>query len=82
MQESAQHNQEQLPPRLALVSHALALAVTPQLVSSSSTTTLQLRHTALEQLVAVVETAGGCEWLGGYCDFLQRLHRLGSFPGV
>jgi hypothetical protein len=75
MQESAQHDQEQLPPRLALVSHALALAVTPvpqfvscEFVSSSSTTTMQQQHTALQQLVAAAEIAGGCEWLWAYGD--------------
>jgi hypothetical protein len=82
MQESAKHDQEQLPPRLALVSHALALAVTPapQPDSSSLTTTMQ-QHTALEQLVAAAEIVGGCEWLWGYCNFLQRRHRQGPCPG-
>jgi hypothetical protein len=88
MQDSAQHDQaqEMLPPRLALVSHALALAATParQPVSSSSTTVLgpgsklQLQA-VLARLVAAAEAAeGGCEWLHAYCDFLQRRHRLGS----
>jgi hypothetical protein len=73
MQESAKHDQEQLPPRLALVSHALGLAVTPvpqfiscEFVSSSLTTTMQQQRTALGQLVAAAELVGGCEWLWRY----------------
>jgi hypothetical protein len=83
MQESAQHDQEQLPPKLALVSHALALAATPapQPVGSSSTGGMgaaarQHLQAALARLAA--ESAeGGCEWLQAYCDFLQRRHRVG-----
>jgi hypothetical protein len=86
--DSTQHDQEQemLPPRLALVSHALALAATPahQPVISSSTTVLgagsklQLQA-VLARLVAAAEAAeGGCDCLHGYCDFLQRRHRLVS----
>ena len=83
MQESAQHDQEQLPPKLALVSHALALAATPapQPVGSGSTSAMgvearQRLQAALARLAA--ESAeGGCEWLQAYCDFLQRRHRLG-----
>jgi ankyrin repeat protein len=86
-QESVQHGQDQerLPPRLALVSHALALAATPgpQPVSSGSTTMLSVDarrqlQAALVPLVAAAEAAeGGCEWLCGYCEFLQRRHRVG-----
>jgi hypothetical protein len=87
MQEPAQHEQEQLsptmPPQLALVSHALALAATPapQPVGSGSTGVMdaearQHLQAALARLAA--ESAeGGCEWLQAYCDFLQRRHRLG-----
>jgi hypothetical protein len=90
MQESAQQDQEQLPPKLALVSHALALAATPkaQPISSSSTgagspvlgaEARQQLQTALARLVAAAKAAeGGCEWLHAYCDFLQRRHWLGS----
>jgi hypothetical protein len=81
-QEPAQHDQEQLMPTLALVSHALALAVTPvpQLGSSSSTGAMdaearQLLQVALARLdLVAAEATGGCEWLDSYCDFLQRRH--------
>jgi hypothetical protein len=82
MQEPAQHEQEQLSPKLALVSHALALTATPapQPVGSSSSGVAgaearQHLQAALARLAA--ESAeGGCEWLQAYCDFLQRRHRL------
>ena len=88
MQEPAQHEQEQLTPKLALVSHALALAATPapqpypfRLLSQSGVTfsmvaeARQHLRAALARLAA--ESAeGGCEWLVAYCDFLQRRHRL------
>jgi hypothetical protein len=88
---STRRDQEMLPPKLALVSHALALAATPEpqpvsyssLVSTCSTTALgagsklQL-EAVLARLVAAAEAAeGGCEWLHGYCDFLHRRHQLG-----
>jgi ankyrin repeat protein len=85
MQEPAQHVQEKLLPKLALVSHALALAATPapQPVGSGSTGVMsagarQHLQAALASLAA--ESAkGGCEWLQAYCDFLQRRHLgLGS----
>jgi hypothetical protein len=82
MQEPAQHEQEQLTPKLALVSHALALAATPapQHVGSGSTGVMgaEARHlqAALARLAAEA-AEGGCEWLQAYCDFLQRRHRLG-----
>jgi hypothetical protein len=84
MQESAQqHEQEQLSPKLALVSHALALAVTPapQPVSSGSIVVMgaearQHLQAALARFVAEA-AEGGCEWLQAYCEFLQRRHRLG-----
>jgi hypothetical protein len=83
MQVLAQHEQEQLSPKLALVSHALALAVTPapQPVGSSSTGVMgaearQHLQAALARLAAEA-AEGGCEWLQAYCDFLQRRHRLG-----
>ena len=83
MQEPVQHEQEQLSPKLALVSHALALAATPapRPVGSGSTGVMgaearQHLQAALARLAA--ESAeGGCEWLQAYCDFLQRRHRLG-----
>jgi hypothetical protein len=76
------HEQEQLSPKLALVSYALALAATPapQPVGSGSTGVTgakarQHLQAALARLAA--ESAeGGCEWLRAYCDFLQRRHRL------
>ena len=75
--------QEKLLSKLALVSHALALAATPasQHVGSGSTGVMgaearQHLQAALARLAA--ESAeGGCEWLQAYCDFLQRRHRLG-----
>jgi ankyrin repeat protein len=83
MQSPAQHDQEQLSPKLALVSHALALAATPapQLVGSGSTGVLgdearQHLQAALARLAAEA-AEGGCEWLQAYCNFLQRRHRLG-----
>jgi ankyrin repeat protein len=83
MQEPAQHEQEQLSPKLALVSHALALAATPapQPVGSGSTGVMgdeARKHlqAALARLAAEA-AEGGCEWLQAYCDFLQRRHRLG-----
>jgi ankyrin repeat protein len=83
MQEPAQHEQEQLSPKTALVSHALALAATPapRPVGSGSTGAMgaearQHLQAALSRLAA--ESAeGGCEWLQAYCDFLQRRHPLG-----
>jgi hypothetical protein len=64
MQPPAQHDQEQLPPKLALVSHALALAATlaAQPVSSSSTTVLGVGarlqlQVVLTWLVAAAEAA-------------------------
>jgi hypothetical protein len=81
MQEPTQHGQDQLPPKLALVSHALALAATPapHLVSLSSAAVLGVGvRLVLAWLVAAAEAAeGGCEWLQAYCDFLQKRHRLG-----
>jgi hypothetical protein len=83
MQELAQQDQERLPPKLALVSHALALAATPapQPVGSGSTGVVsaearQHLQAALARLAADA-TKGGCEWLQAYCDFLQRRHRDG-----
>jgi hypothetical protein len=78
------HDQEQLPPRLSLVSHALALAATPvpQPVGSSSTTVLgvgarlQLRVVLIGLGAAAEAAEGGCEWLHAYCNFLQWRHRL------
>jgi hypothetical protein len=83
MQELAQHEQEKLSPKMALISHALALAATPapQPVGSGSTGVMgaeagQHLQAALARLAA--ESAEeGCEWLQAYCDFLQRRHRLG-----
>ena len=83
MQELAQQDQERLPPKLALVSHALALAATPapQPVGSSSTgvTGVEARQHLREALAYLAAEAaeGGCEWLQAYCDFLQRRHRVG-----
>jgi ankyrin repeat protein len=83
MQEPAQHEHEQLSPKLVLVSHALALAATPapHLVSLSLSSAAVLGigvRLVLAWLVAAAEAAeGGCEWLQAYCDFLQRRHRLG-----
>jgi hypothetical protein len=83
MQESAQDDQAQLPPRLALVSHALALGAipAPQPAGSGSTGGIgaETRHhlqAALARL-APEAAAGGCEWLQAFCDFLQRRHRVG-----
>jgi hypothetical protein len=83
MQEPVQHEQEQLSPKLALVSYALALAATPapQPVGSGSTGVMgdearQHLQAALAYLAAEA-AEGGCEWLQAYCDFLQRRHRLG-----
>jgi hypothetical protein len=81
----SEQDREQLPHKLALVSYALALAVTPAAhpVNSSSTAMLgvearQKLQAELARLVGAAEAAeGGCEWLRGYCDFLQRWHRLG-----
>jgi hypothetical protein len=82
-QEPAQHNQGKLSPKLALVSHALALAATPapQPVGSGSIGVVgaearQHLQAALARLAAE-STEEGCEWLQAYCDFLQRRHRLG-----
>jgi ankyrin repeat protein len=74
MQESAKDHQEQLPPKLALVSHALALNATPksQPISSCSIAVLTRLGAATHTVYHTAE--GGCEWLQGYCDFLQRRH--------
>jgi ankyrin repeat protein len=82
MQELAQHDQVQLLPKLALVSHALALAATPksQPISSSSTGAGApvLGAEARQQLQTVLrQGSSSCEWLHAYCDFLQRRHSLG-----
>jgi hypothetical protein len=86
MHELAQHDQVQLSPKLALVSHVLALAATPKspLINSSSTgagspvlgaEAREQLQTALARLSAAAQAAeGGCEWLHAYCDFLQRRH--------
>jgi hypothetical protein len=81
-QEPVQQEQEQLSPKLALVSHALALAATPapQPVGSGSTGVMndearQHMQAALARLAADA-AEGGCEWLQAYCDFLQRRHLL------
>jgi hypothetical protein len=83
MQEPAQHEQEQQSPKMALVSHALALAATPapQPVGSGSTGVMgvearQHLRAALAHFAAEA-AEGGCEWLQAYCDFLQRRHRMG-----
>ena len=85
MQEPAQHDQEQLSHKLVLVSHALALAVTPapQPVGSGSTGVMgaearQHLQAALARLAAEA-AEGGCEWLQAYCDFLQRRHWLAAW---
>jgi ankyrin repeat protein len=87
---SVQHDQEPLPPKLALVSHAMALVATPNphpIISSFTgagspvlgAEARQQLQTALTRLIAAATAAdGGCEWLHAYCDFLQRRHRLGS----
>ena len=82
MQEPAQHEQEKMTPKMALVSHALALAATPapQPVGSGSTGVMdaEARHLQAALACLAAESAeGGCEWLQAYCDFLQRRHRLG-----
>ena len=85
MQEPVQHDQAQLSPKLALVSHALALAATPapQPVGSGSTgvtrscTHMRQHLQAVLARLAAEAAEGGCEWLQAYCDFLQRRHRLG-----
>jgi ankyrin repeat protein len=76
---SAKHDQERLP-KLALVSHALALAATPapQPFGSSSAGVMGAEarkhlQAALAYLAAE-STEGGCEWLQAYCNFLQRRH--------
>jgi hypothetical protein len=81
MQEPAQHEQEQLSSKLALVSHALALAATPapRPVGSGSTGVMgaEARHLQVALARLAAEAAeGGCEWLQAYCDFLQRRHRF------
>jgi hypothetical protein len=83
MQEPAQHDQGKLLPKLALVSHTLALAATPapQPVGSGSTGVISAearKHLQATLACLAAESAeGGCEWLQAYCDFLQRRHRLG-----
>jgi hypothetical protein len=69
MQEPVRHEQEQLSPKLALVSHALALAaiLAPQPVGSGSTSVMgaearQHLQAALARLAAEA-AEGGCEWL-------------------
>jgi hypothetical protein len=72
------HDQEQLPPRLSLVSHALALLLPRYhiLLVLGAEVGQQLQVT-LAGLVAAPDAAGGgCEWLHLYCNFLQRRHRL------
>jgi hypothetical protein len=70
----------QEPVRLALVSHALVLDATPTAVIGAEAR--QQLQAALARLVAAAEAAeGGCEWLQGHCDFLQRRHRLGGAEG-
>jgi hypothetical protein len=82
MQEPAQHEQEQLSPKLALVSHALALAATPAHQPADCSWAVVMGAEARQHLQAALarlaaESAeGGCEWLQAYCDFLQRRHRL------
>jgi hypothetical protein len=83
MQELAQHEQEQLPPKLALVSHALALAANPAPQPDGSSWTGGMGAEARQHLraalarLAAESAEGGCEWLQAYCDFLQRRHRVG-----
>jgi ankyrin repeat protein len=79
-----------LVAELTGVLHALARAVTvtvtpvPQPVSSTATLGIETRQQLQAALVLHIvelkkEAEGGCEWLRGYCDFLQRRHhRLGS----
>jgi hypothetical protein len=81
MQEPAQHDQEQLSPKMALVSHALALAATPApqpCMRRLDTEARQHLQAALARLAADA-TKGGCEWLQAYCNFLQRRHRYRHF---
>jgi hypothetical protein len=86
MQEPAQHEQEQRSPKLALVSHALALAATPAPQPAGSGSTDVIGAEARQHLQAALaclaaEAAeGGCEWLQAYCDFLQQRH-LGARVG-
>jgi hypothetical protein len=78
MQESAQHDQGRLPPKLALVSHALALAATPrpQPVVSSSTGGMsaearQHLQAALARLAAEAAERGaasGCRRTATFCS--------------
>jgi hypothetical protein len=73
---------QELSPKLALVSHALALAVTPAPQPIHGMMGLeamqQLQATLARLDVAEDAPEGGCEWLHRYCDFLQRRYRLGS----
>jgi ankyrin repeat protein len=72
--------QQQLLPKLALVSHALALAATPapQPQVMCVEARQQLQATLARLSAAAKAGEGGCEWLLANCDFLQRRHRLGS----
>jgi ankyrin repeat protein len=74
--------QEQLLPRMALVSHAMALAATPALQPVSCSSTAVLSDEARRKLQVVLAqldvAASGCEWLHAYCNFLQRRHQLGE----
>jgi hypothetical protein len=76
-------------PRLALVSHALALAATPMAECQEGYSAIlpgrkQLLQMVKAQLVDVAEAAGdgGCEWLHAYWHFIQqRRGLLGSCLG-
>jgi hypothetical protein len=56
------------PPRLMLVSHELALLVTPPPYIPSPATEQQ------REAIAQLTMEDGCPWLSGYCGFLLRRH--------
>jgi hypothetical protein len=69
-----------LPPRLGLVSYALALQVTPIIAEGSTVlekAAAKRLHTGIAQLMAASDETteeGGCTWLHGYCKFLEQRH--------
>jgi hypothetical protein len=83
MTAAAAVEKQALPPRLGLMSYALALQVerfleqvTPCSMVLEKAAAKRL-HAGISELMAASDDTmeeGGCMWLHGYCDFLQQRH--------
>ena len=70
--------QQQDPARLVLISHALALLVTPARVEHTDSDSMMIVPVAptkhQQEAISHLATEAGCPWLSAYCRFLTRRH--------